>query len=71
MEDNKSRYKISLLLVNIIFMLITIIGVAYLIYKRDKPKIKGYFKGAKQGQFIDDEDGLAHDFTTTLSELDS
>ena len=71
LEDNKDRYKLSLLLVNVIFTLITIIGVAYLIYKRDKFKIKDYFKGAKQGQFIDDEDKLAHDFTVTLRELDS
>ncbi|PTK88659.1 hypothetical protein [Staphylococcus gallinarum] len=71
LEDNKYRYKLSLLLVNVIFILITIIGVAYLIYKRDKSKIKNYFRGAKQDQFIDDEDGLAHEFTATLRELDS
>lgn len=71
LEDSKDRYKLSLLLVILIFMLITIMGVTYFIYKRDKPKIKDYFKGAKQGQFIDDEDKLAGDFTPTLSELDS
>uniref|UniRef100_UPI003F54F521 hypothetical protein n=1 Tax=Staphylococcus shinii TaxID=2912228 RepID=UPI003F54F521 len=71
LEENKVRYKQSLLLVSLIFFLVSIIGLTYLIYKRDKPIIKDYFKGAKQGQFIDDEDGLAHDFTATLRELDS
>ncbi|MFG0934738.1 hypothetical protein ACF91D_29205 [Staphylococcus sp. 231237_7MaSpsaltlick] len=70
LEDNKGRYKLSLLLVILIFVLVTIIVLICLLYKRDKHILKDYFKGAKQGQFIDDEDELAHDFTATLRELD-
>lgn len=71
LADNKGRYKLSLLLVNLIFLFTAILGVAYLIFKRDKQRVKDYFGEAKQGLFIDDEDGLAHDFNATLRELDS
>ncbi|MGJ7589103.1 hypothetical protein [Staphylococcus shinii] len=70
-EENKNTYKLTLLLVSLIFWLITITWGVYLIYKRNTFILKDYFKGAKKGQFIDDQDQLASDFTPTLRELDS